>query len=103
MTNEHVLYVRNPGPRPAFCLVAEHLWGVGCNFDSEGNSRTPLDTEWVELYVALRGTGMAELVQIEAVSESPLVLAVRSSRQDLCTRAAEYLASKTGGKIAAAA
>jgi hypothetical protein len=41
---EYTIRLRDPGPRPAYYLVADHLWGRGCNIDSDGNGATPDDT-----------------------------------------------------------
>lgn len=99
-TRDHVLYLRNPGPRPAYYLVADHLWGVGRNVDSDGNSRGPDDTEWTELSLLLRGAPASERLDIDPVSSNPLTLEIRSPSQLLCERVARYLASVTGGQIA---
>jgi hypothetical protein len=99
MRGERLLYVKHPGPRPAFHLVAEHLWGVGCNFDSDGDSKAPLDSEWTELTIALRGGTPDERISIDPVSLTPLVLVVRSANNSLCERAAQFVASRSGGSV----
>lgn len=103
MTSEHVLRLANPGPRPAYYLVARHLWGADCNIDSDGNSGTPEDVHWTELSLFLRGTSPSQQVHVDPVSENPLILAIRSPSQDLCERVAQYLVSTTGGAIENAA
>lgn len=99
MDSEHVLYIKRPGPRPAFHLVAEHLWGAGCNYDSDGNSMTALDGEWTELTVALRGAGQDEQLSIDHLPHGPLVLVVRSPSETLCARATQFIVSCSGGAI----
>jgi hypothetical protein len=86
-----------PGPRPPFVFVAEHLWGAGVDFDSDGDSRTPDDQNWTELTVIRRG-GNSERVDVDLVSESPLVLKVVSESKDLALRAANFLARATGAR-----
>jgi hypothetical protein len=103
MVSDHVLYLKNPGPRPAYNLLAEHLWGVGCDIDSDGNSDTPEDNEWTELSLFLRGAPAFEQVDIDPISESPLVLKIQSPSQVLCERVAHYLANTAGGTIESAA
>ena len=103
MVSDHVLYLRNPGPRPAYYFLAEHLWGVGCNIDSDGNSDTPEDNGWTELSLFLRGAPSLEQVDIDPISESPLVLKIQSPSQVLCERVAQYLANTAGGTIESAA
>jgi hypothetical protein len=96
---EHVLYIKDPGPRPAYYLVADHLWGRGCNFDSDGDSAPANSTEWTELTLSLRGSAKSQHLSIYPVSLAPLVLVVRSSDADLCKRAATYIVSCSGGSV----
>ena len=90
-------FIISPGPRPPYHLVAEHLWG-GADFDSDGNSETPTDTNWTELTVQLRPDGL-ERVDIDSVFEDPLVLKIASGSPALAKSVAEFLASSTGGKL----
>jgi hypothetical protein len=99
MATEHVVHLRNPGPRPAFYLVAHHLWGASCNIDSDGNSSTPEDDNWTELSLFLREASPSEQIHVDPVSDDPLVLAIRSPSAALCERVAAYLARTTGGTI----
>ena len=92
--------VRNPGPRPPFPTVAEHLWGAGVHFDSDGDSRTPGDANWTELTV-IRRDGSGERVDVDSVAQDPLTLKVVSESRDLALRAAMYLARVTGGDLVA--
>ena len=93
-----VAHISNPGPRPPYYLVAEHLWGVGCNIDSDGNSRTPEDTEWTELTISLRASEAAT-IEVDPIGTAPLVLAVRSRDKELCQRVAQFLVSRSGGTL----
>ena len=90
--------VRNPGPRPPFHAIAEHLWGAGVNFDSDGDSRTLEDPNWTELTV-IRRDGTDERLDIDPVAEEPLTLQVVSESRDLARRAAAFLADATGGGL----
>ena len=90
--------VRNPGPRPPFPAVAEHLWGAGVDFDSDGDSRTLEDPNWTELTV-IRRDGTGERIDIDPVAEGPLTLQVVSESRDLALRAAAFLAEATGGDL----
>jgi hypothetical protein len=49
----------SPGSRPPFYRVAQHLWGAGCNFDSDGDSDFPDARDWTELTVVLRDENAA--------------------------------------------
>jgi hypothetical protein len=95
---DHFLHVVSPGLRPPFLQVAEHLWGAGCNIDSDGNSDTPDDRQWTELTVILR-SDPRQRVDVDLISNDPLILAVRSSHQSLCQMAAEFIAVVSGGEV----
>jgi hypothetical protein len=88
--------IKDLGPRPPFSAVAEHLWGPGVDFDSDGNSVTPDDPTWTELTVILRKTP-EERVDIDPASDTPLVLKVVSESRELALRAATFLTETTGG------
>ncbi len=101
MNTEVVLYLVNPGPRPAYYKIADHLWGPAANIDSDGNSETPEDNAWTELTLTLRSGGNDQMVNIDPVAESPLVLAVRSPSELLAKKAMEFLSSFSGGLVRA--
>jgi hypothetical protein len=96
-------FISSPGPRPPFYLVAQHLWGADCNFDSDGNSQTPEDTGWTELTVALRdATGhevQGKRVDVEPSSHEPLVLRVSSADLALALAVAKFIVGYSGGAI----
>ncbi|MCL9657691.1 hypothetical protein [Pseudomonas protegens] len=94
------LLLHHPGPRPAFYRVAEHLWGAGCNVDSDGDSRTPDDEQWTELTLILRASPEQRL-DIDPLSREPLVLLIRASAADLGARAAHFIQSVAGGTLQA--
>lgn len=88
--------IKDLGARPPFAAVAEHLWGPGVDFDSDGNSATSDDRNWTELTVILRKTP-SERVDIDPVSDRPLVLKVVSESRELALRAATFLIDTTHG------
>ena len=95
---DHSLQIIVSGPRPPYFQVAEHLWGIDCNIDSDGNSVTPEDRQWTELTVCLR-SNPEQRVDIDPLSYDPLILVVRSSDQTLCRQTAEFITSVSGGEI----
>ena len=95
------MLVEVSGPRPPFGAVIDHLWDVGADVDSDGDSRTPHDRDWTELRVAKRPE-CSEVVEVSPVSESPMVLKVASDTKDLAERAAKFIARETKGRVVAA-
>ncbi|MBS7561901.1 hypothetical protein DMX09_16080 [Pseudomonas protegens] len=100
MPSEPTLLLHHPGPRPAFYRVAEHLWGAGCNVDSDGDSRTADDEQWTELTLILRDSSQQRL-DIDPLSLAPLVLLIRASQAGLGERAAHFIQSVAGGTLQA--
>jgi hypothetical protein len=98
MFNAHAIQIRAPGPRPEFYLIAEHLWGIGCEIDSDGNSLTPEDREWTELTISLRSSH-EDRVDIDQLSVDPLVLVVHSVKAELCKRTVDFIISVSGGTV----
>lgn len=80
--------------------MAEHLWGAGCNVDSDGDSRTADDDQWTELTLILRNSSQQRL-DIEPLSLAPLVLLIRASQADLGQKAAQFIQSVAGGTLQA--
>lgn len=95
MKTEETWLLSNPGMRPAFWEVARHLWG-DADFDSDGNADT--HPNWTELTVTRR-PDYDERVDIDPISEDPLVLKISSSTPGLARKAAEYLARSCGGVL----
>lgn len=93
------LYLIDPGPRPFFGALVDHLWGPGCDFDSDGNDDPALAGGWTELTVTLRSND-AQRVDIDPLDDdAPLVLVIRSEKPELAHAAASYLQSGTGGTV----
>jgi hypothetical protein len=90
------------GPLPDFYCIAEHLWGAGCNVDSDGDCTGSDRRQWTELTLSLRGTS-GERIDIDQLSLMPLTLVIRSSHAILCQRVADYIVSVSGGIIRAVA
>ncbi|MFL1386167.1 aspartate/glutamate racemase family protein [Pseudomonas tritici] len=80
---------------PDFRSIAEHVWGAGCNIDSDGDCSTPEDRHWTELTLILRSCP-SERIDIDPVSTAPLTLEIRASNADLCQRAADFILSVSG-------
>jgi hypothetical protein len=99
MLNETVLYLVNPRDRPSYGWVADNLWGPEANVDSDGNSRTPDDTRWTELYLILRDDADEAQIHIDPVATSPLTLRIRSPDAGLAERTARFLSEQTKGNI----
>ncbi|WP_372392216.1 hypothetical protein ACCQ05_19830 [Xanthomonas sp. NCPPB 3582] len=96
MSNNYVVKITSPGPRPEFYRIAEYLWGVGCNIDSDGDSSSADDRSWTELSLSLRGSP-GQYLDIDPISLEPLVLAIRSPQESLCAKAAEFIVFYSGG------
>jgi len=88
--------ITEPGPRPPYYKVADYLWGKGANIDSDGNSSNPEDTNWTELSICIRDEE-TPYVHIDPISIEPLVLEVSSTSCELAKKAAEYIATESGG------
>jgi hypothetical protein len=86
------------GPRPPYGRVAEQLWGTGVDFDSDGNSASAEDPNWTELTV-IRRPEHIDRVDVDPVSESPLVLRVSSPSRDLALLVATFLADEAEGRL----
>jgi hypothetical protein len=101
MNAEHTLYLVSPGPRPPYYEVADYLWGPEADIDSDGNSEVPEDPSWTELSLELRSGDRDQIIHIDPISESPLVLKVRSPSELLVKKAVEFLFSVSGGTVLA--
>lgn len=96
----HSFYLISPGPRRPYYSVAEHLWGAGCNIDSDGDSDTPDSSDWTELTLILR-SGLEDGPRVDVVPlDGPLpILWIRSDEEALAGRAAAFLLEKAGGTL----
>lgn len=99
MLNEFVFYLVDRRDRPPYGWVADKLWGSEANVDSDGNSRTPDDTQWTELSLILRDDGDEAEIHIDPVVASPLILKIRSPNAGLAEQTAQFLSEHTQGII----
>ena len=88
-------FLTNIGTRPDFRLVVEFIWGEGHNCKTDGNARHPASREWTDLWIRSREVD-ASVVEVEPVSEDPLVLVVSSESPDLAARMALFLQEECG-------
>jgi hypothetical protein len=89
--------VRIGGPRPPYDKLAKYLWGA-VDFDSDGDSVEPGSTNWTELTLINR-QDETQRIDVDPISESPLLLEIRSESEELAARTARFLADQTHGHI----
>ena len=96
----HCIYLIGPGPRPYFGDVADHLWGPGCNCDTDGNDDEASPDGWTELTVPLRPVSDQQRVDVDPLDDrEPLVLVIRSENEELARKVAIFLQSEAGGDL----
>jgi hypothetical protein len=89
----HCIYLIGPGPRPYFGDVADHLWGPGCNSDTDGNEDEAPPNGWTELTVALRPLSDQQRVDVDPLDDrEPLVLVIRSENEELARKSRDLSA-----------
>ena len=66
----YAFHLSEPGPRPPYYAVAEHLWGPGCNIDSDGDSFPRDASNWTELTIVLR-SGFGRRVDVDPANDAP--------------------------------
>lgn len=91
------ILVVKPGLRPAPHSVAVHLWGEGCDIDSDGDSERHDDPNWSELTLVLRST--LARIDVDPEPGPALALKVRSKDEHLCKKAAKFIADQSGGAL----
>jgi hypothetical protein len=99
----HDFFIHSAGPRPPFGSVVDHVYGPGANVDTDGDSSTADSPEWTWLYMQLRPRQGEPVVEVVTVDEGRCILRVASDDLALATRAAEFLAGKTSGRLSAEA
>jgi hypothetical protein len=97
MKDKEVWLICEPGSRPPYRSLARYLWG-DVDFDSDGNGDE--NPNWTELTLIHR-PDYDERIDINPISEDPLVLKISSSTSGLALRAAEYLVQNCGGHLLA--
>jgi len=97
MQDKEVWLISNPGKRPPLGTLAHYLWGA-VDYDSDGNA--DVNPDWTELTL-IRRPDYDERVDIDPISENPLVLKISSSTPGLAHRTAQYLIQTCGGHLMA--
>jgi hypothetical protein len=93
------VFLIDPGLRPDFADIADHLWGVGCAFDSDGDAAAANDRNWTELTLTLRPAYQAR-IDVDPLDDlEPLVLVIRSDNDELTEKAGLFLHSACGGAL----
>jgi hypothetical protein len=100
VSSHYSIEIKPAGPLPDFYSIAEHLWGTGCDVDSDGDCIASDDRQWTELTLSLRATP-GERLDIDPISIMPLALVIRASQAALCQRAADFIVSVSGGSVGA--
>lgn len=91
MSKSHYrLYLKPLKERPDFRLVITWLWKDFHNVDTDGNASNPASKEWTELYIRNREC-TEETIEIEPISENPLVLQISASQKGLLYRITYFL------------
>ncbi len=85
-------------PRPPFYLVTTFGWGDGHDFDSDGNSRTPHDREWTELYCTNRSEPY-ERFNVEVLSTPTQHIEISSVSDEAASRIAWFLHDALGDGV----
>ncbi len=99
MHTDSIFYLESPGDRPAYYKIAELLWGVSANVDSDGDSSHPEDTQWTEFSLFLRDGKERDQIHIDPVSRTPLILKIRSPDREIARHVVTYLHEVAGGVI----
>src|SRR5688572_13636966 len=98
MSNDHAVQIKAPGPRPEFYRIAEHLWGAGCNVDSDGDSCSPDDHDWTETIRfggRQKGSWRIRALRIAGLQSSQSLPKARRTRSLVCSRPAHWRTSST--------
>jgi hypothetical protein len=99
-SSKSIYFVKVRTPRPPFPSVAVFLWGREADYDSDGNASAVKDTSWTELTLDSRER-QNERVDVDPVSESPLVLKVVADHQAFAAKTAYFLTVTTDGEVSA--
>ena len=78
------------GPMPAYYKIADHIWGVDADIDSDGNSETAESTDWNELTIILR-SDREQRIDIETISSKENSLLLCASSKELSESAMRFL------------
>ena len=92
------LVIKTDQPRPPFYLLPTFLWGRGHDYDSDGNSRTPEDTTWTELYCTNRSEPY-ERFSIEVKATPTPRIIIESKSDEAAARLALMLHLELGAEV----
>lgn len=87
------------GDMPPYRLVAEAIWGIGVDFDSDGDSAYPDAADWRELTVSLRPDSI-ERLDIDPLDGDREKILLKATSQPILDRAIAFLEAQ--GSIATA-
>lgn len=93
-----VLYVVASAPRPPFPDVAAAIWGADVDVDTDGDSSSPQDTHWTELFCSRRDQSGVQF-DVSVAAERPLTLKIEASDEITATRVARFLAEHMGSQV----
>jgi hypothetical protein len=89
---EKRITVQIGGPRPPFDRLAKYLRGA-VDYDSDGDSVEPESTNWTELTLINR-RDETQRIDVDPISETPLLPEIRSESEKLVDRTARFLADE---------
>lgn len=87
------------GLRPPYREVVEHIYGVGANVDTEGDSNPSSRTDWTWLSMGLRPSSDLPDIEVLMPAGQTGCMVVQSNDEQLAIRTASFLANRTGGRI----
>lgn len=83
-------FVRTERERPDFRLVIAFLWHDLYSVDTDGDSDNPASRKWTWLFVRNR-QDESEIVTVNPVANTPLILRIESENEHLAARTAYFL------------
>ena len=91
-SEEYIQIAMVIGRMPPYYRVAEAIWGCGVDFDSDGDSSTPEDTNWRELTITLR-PGYEQRLDIDPSEHDRDRLVLRATSREVLEEACGFLES----------
>ncbi|WP_415896406.1 hypothetical protein [Neptuniibacter sp. QD57_21] len=77
---------------PPYYKIAEYLWGIDADYDSDGDSINPESGNWTELTLILRADE-AQRIDVDPVSGKEQTLSLVASTEELLEKTITYLES----------
>lgn len=84
--------LRKIGEFPTFPEIAKTIFGNDTDYDSDGDSSHPSDTDWTELTLSERDSE-ARRIDIDPDPHEPEIFVVKASDPELMTTVVRYLRS----------